>query len=386
MIRSSRPPIRALAVALAAFVMLGLVDGALGVAWPSMRQALDRDLADLGLLLACGSLGYLGASVGYGRLHTRLGTGVLLGVGSGLLVVGVTGFAVAPTWVVVAGSAFLTGLGGGLVDTGMNAHAALSFDVGATNLLHACYGLGATLGPVLITVSLVMTGVWRGGYVVLALLQVASLAAVWSRRSRWAGTEPDASADQPIGNARLSTAFALLMFFLYTGVEVATGQWAFTLLTEGRGTGTAAAGTWVAIYWGGLTVGRFGFGIVGSRLAPGFILDVSMVVSLLGVTLLWLDPVGLGVVGLPLAGVGFAAVFPTLVSLTPDRIGRVASTRTMGYQLAAANIGAAGLPWILGLVADARGVTALGSGLFIAGALLATAHLISSRTAGSKPR
>ena len=386
MIRSSRPPVHTLVVALGAFVMLGLIDGALGVAWPSMRQALDRDLADLGLVLACGSLGYLSASIGYGRLHARLGTGVLLGVGSGLLVVGVTGFAVAPTWIVVTGAAFLTGLGGGLVDTGMNAHAALSFDVGGTNLLHACYGLGATLGPVLITVSLVMTGVWRGGYVALALLQVISLAAVWSRRRRWAGAEPDLSADRPIGRARLSTAFALLMFFLYTGVEVATGQWAFTLLTEGRGMGTAAAGTWVAIYWGGLTVGRFGFGIVGSRVAPRFILDVSMVISMLGVTVLWLDPVGLGVVGLPLAGLGFAAVFPTLVSLTPDRIGRVASTTTMGYQLAAANIGAAGVPWILGLVADTRGVTALGPGLFIVGALLSAAHLVSARTARSKAR
>lgn len=146
---------RALIVALAAFVMLGLIDGALGVAWPSIRGTFGRGLSDLGLLLFFGSAGYVIASTGYGWLHEKLGTGVLLSGGSVVLVLGMAGVAAAPVWGVVAASAVLIGLGGGLVDTGMNAHAALAFDVGSINLLHACYGVGATLGPVAITISLV---------------------------------------------------------------------------------------------------------------------------------------------------------------------------------------------------------------------------------------
>lgn len=380
-VRSSRPPLRALAVALGAFVMLGLIDGAVGVAWPSVRQAFGRNLSDLGQLLAFGSLGYLVASTSYGRLHARLGTGTLLIAGSFLLTVGVVGIALAPAWIAVATAAVLIGLGGGLVDTGMNAHAALFFDVGSINLLHASYGMGATLGPIFITVSLLSTDLWRGGYLALAALQLLSLVAIWARKGHWAAAEPDRSTEVPVSGRRLRTLSLLTMFFLYTGVEVATGQWAFTLLSEGRGMSTAAAGTWVAVYWGGLTAGRFGFGIVGHRLAPKLILDGSVIVALLGIAVLWVDPFGVGVVGLPLAGLGFAAVFPTLVSVTPARIGRIASTRTMGYQLAAANIGAAGVPWILGVVASARGLVTLGPGLFVTGLLLALVYLIS----GSRP-
>lgn len=171
----------------------------------------------------------------------------------------------------------------------------------------------------------------------------------------------------------------LILFFLYTGVEVGTGQWAFTLLTESRGLGTTAAGTWVAIYWGGLTLGRFGFGVVGERLAPSRILGGSMLVSLLGLGLLWSDPIGIGAVGLPIAGLGFAAVFPTLVSLTPARIGRLRSTRSMGSQLAAANLGAAGVPWLLGLVAEDHGLESLGAGLFATAVLLTVVNLASDR-------
>lgn len=144
--------------------------------------------------------------------------------------------------------------------------------------------------------------------------------------------------------------------------------------------GSAAAGVWVAVYWGGLTIGRFGFGIVGDRLAPRSILDGSMLVSLLGVGVLWLDPLGLGVVGLPVAGLGLAAVFPTLVSLTPARIGRLRSTRSMGYQLAAANAGAASIPWILGIVAEANGLVSLGPALFVSASLLAVVHAATGRS------
>lgn len=366
--------------------MLGLVDGGLGVAWPSMREAFGRVLSDLGVLLAFGSTGYLTASIGYGWLHSRLGTGVLLGFGSGLLAVGVAGIAVAPFWLAVPAAAVLIGLGGGLVDTGMNAHAALSFDVGSINLLHACYGVGATLGPVVITVSLVSSGAWRAGYAALAAAQVVSAVTVWMRRARWAGSEPNPRGELVIGGTGTRLWLLLILFFLYTGVEVATGQWAFTLLSEGRGMGTAVAGTWVAVYWGGLTVGRLGFGIAGDRLSPAVILNASMLISVIGIAVLWLDPRGLGPIGLPIAGLGFAAVFPIFVSLTPARIGRTASTRTMGYQLAAANVGAAAVPWGLGLVAEARGLTALAPGLFVTAALLALAHLASFAKAGSAPR
>lgn len=365
--------------------MLGLVDGALGVAWPSLRDAFDRSVSDLGLLLAFGSIGYLSASVGYGWLHSRFGTGLLLGSGATLLAVGLVGFAAAAAWPVLALSTVLLGLGGGLVDTGMNAHAALAFDVGSINLLHACYGVGATLGPVVVTISLVSSGVWRDGYAALAVLQVVAVVAVWGFRHRWAGAEPGVSADDGPAGRRSQMWLLLVLFFLYTGVEVGTGQWAFTLLTEGRGVDTLVAGTWVAVYWGGLTAGRFTFGWVGDRISPSAILNGSLLVSLLGLGLLWLAPGGLGLVGLPIAGLGFAAVFPTLVSITPARIGRFRSTRSMGFQLAAANIGAAALPWVLGLVAATKGVETLAPGLFAAGVLLSVVFVVSEWSAGSRP-
>lgn len=369
--------------ALAAFVMLGLADGSLGVAWPSMRSTFGRGVSELGALLAIGSVGYLTASTAYGRIHARLGTGAALGSGCTLMAVGMLGIAGAPVWSVIAISAVMLGIGGGLVDSGMNAHAALEFDVRSINLLHASFGVGATLGPVLITISLTAGAMWKGGYAVMALGQAAVAVAVWRSRKRWASRPPKEGDDELVTIRRARVVLMLSLFLVYTGAEVGVGQWAYTLLNEGRSMSTAVAGGWVAAYWAGLTVGRFLVSAVGNRVSPSHTLNASVVTALIGVGFLWWDPAGAGFVGLPVTGIGFAAIFPTLVSLTPLRIGRDRSTRMVGYQLAAANLGVASIPWALGLLAEAQGLNVLGPGLFGITAMFTLLHLWADRASGT---
>lgn len=379
---STKRVLRGLALSFWVFVMLGMVDGALGVAWPSISTAFGRGISDLGYLLVAAGIGYLTASTFYGALHDRLGTGVLLGIGAAVLTVGLAGMTFAPVWPLVVVSPLVIGLGGGLVDTGMNAHAALAFDNRSMNLLHACFGVGATLGPLVLTVSLMSTGDWRAGYGFLLIAQGATGVAIWLRRRRWEAEEAGSGPNEgDVGRRRRRSVMLIVLFLLYTGVEFGAGQWAFTLLTEGRGLGTANAGVWVAAFWGGLTVGRLGVGLVGARWKLATILHVAIVIVLGGLAILWLDPGGMGALGLPITGLGLAPIFPTLVSLTPQRIGRDRSTHSIGYQLAAATIGASLIPWVIGLVAAANGLQTIAISLFAIAVLLAAAILISEREA-----
>ncbi|MGF1617689.1 MAG: sugar MFS transporter [Acidimicrobiia bacterium] len=179
---------------------------------------------------------------------------------------------------------------------------------------------------------------------------------------------------------RARVVLLLSLFFVYTGAEIGVGYWAYTLLSEGRGMPTAIAGGWVAAYWGGLTAGRFLVGAVGKRVSASNTLNASVVMAFIGVGVLWWDPAGAGFVGLPIAGIGFAAIVPTLVSLTPLRIGRDRSTRMVGYQLAAAGLGFATLPWAIGLLAGAYGLKTLGPGLFGITAIFTLLHLWANRS------
>lgn len=371
-----RTPFRVIALALSAFVVLGIADSGLGVAWPSIREFTGRDLSDLGLLLAALSFGYLLASTSFGRLDRALSLGRLLVIGALLLAVSAVGLTVMSGWPMAFVAIGVMGMGAGLIDVGMNAHAALEFDRGSINHLHAAYGVGATTGPVLLATSLAVGLEWRGGYAAVALIQVALAYAIWKRRSTWSSAHRSDDPSREVGMVgRGTTAGMLMVFLVYTGVEVATGQWAFSLLTLGRGMGAASAGVWVALYWGGLTAGRITFGIAGERVTASRALTSSIGVALIGLGFLWWDPAGWGVLGLPVAGLGFAAVFPTMVALTPARIGRMRSTQMIGYQLAAANIGAASIPWALGILAGLVGLGWLPVGLLAVTAVLGVLHL-----------
>src|SRR5262245_42658285 len=140
-----------LGIAFVAFVSLGLPDGVLGVAWPSMRRSFDLPLSALGALLAAAMAGYLASSFGSGVVVARLGVGSLLAWSSATMVASSLAYAMAPAWSVVVAGGVLAGLGAGAIDAGINAYAAARFPPRLVNWLHACYGVGAMLGPLVMT-------------------------------------------------------------------------------------------------------------------------------------------------------------------------------------------------------------------------------------------
>src|SRR5207253_11444498 len=84
-----------------------------------------------------------------------------------LIVAGLAGYAAAPEWGVMVGCAVLAGLGAGAIDAGINAYAAAHFSPRLVNWVHACYGVGATTGPLTMTAALAAGHSWRWGYALL---------------------------------------------------------------------------------------------------------------------------------------------------------------------------------------------------------------------------
>jgi fucose permease len=111
-------------IALVAFLSLGLPDGVLGVAWPSLRRSFALSMSQLGVLLWAGALGYLASSVASGAVVARLGLGRTLVASSAATAASALGYAVAPSWAVIVASAGVAGIGAGAIDAGVNAFAA----------------------------------------------------------------------------------------------------------------------------------------------------------------------------------------------------------------------------------------------------------------------
>jgi fucose permease len=352
------------AVFAVAFVVLGLPDFGHGVAWPDMRSDLHRPLADLGTLLSVAAAGYLVVAMSTGRLAKRWGVEGLVLRSTLSSAAGLLAIAIAPAWPLVLAGSLLTGAGAGGMDTGFNAAVALRADGRLMGLLHAGYGVGAAIGPVVMGASLASGGGWRPGYVVFA---AASLLLVIPVAAKSMG---EASPQEAMGSPR-GLFLPCLAFFVYVSLEVTVGQWAFTSLTQHRGLGEFAASAWVALYWIALTAGRLWLALAGHRVPVRRLLGLAVAGAAIAAVILWVGG-PIAPAGLLVGGFALSVVFPLLMLLTPQRVGAERAAAAVGWQTAAASIGAAGGPAVAGVVLDSVGIEAYGPiALAMAGSLAA---------------
>ena len=377
-----------IALAFLAFISLGLPDAVLGIAWPSIRGTFALSITHLPWLIAFSMAGYLTSTAAAGTMVRLLGVGPLLVVSSALVVVTLVGFAVSPWWWPLLLCGTVGGLGSGAIDAGLNAYAAERFSPRVVSWLHASYGIGATLGPVLMTSVLTANQPWRLGYAALAGVLLLICMLFFATHASWDGRgEVSAEAHVPAAGAietlaRPRTQLNILLFFLYTGTEVAAVTWLFSLLTESRQISTPLAGACVSLFWAALTGGRILFGFVAHRLPSRSILRFGLLLAPVGALLLSLRH-GPALAMFAAAALGFALapIYPMLISDTPDRVGRRYAAQAIGFQVAAAYLGAAALPASVALLAKRYQLEVLGPFLLGCTVALLALHELSLRVA-----
>jgi sugar phosphate permease len=90
-----RPRLALICLAYIGFISLGLPDGILGVAWPSIRTSFSLSLDALGSLLVASTAGYTLSSFNSGRILARISVGVLLTLSAGATAISLVGYAIA---------------------------------------------------------------------------------------------------------------------------------------------------------------------------------------------------------------------------------------------------------------------------------------------------
>ncbi|MDQ6673561.1 MAG: MFS transporter [Chloroflexota bacterium] len=372
------------------FIGLGVRSGLLGVAWPSIRADFDVPLDALGALLGPFSVGYLLGSFVSGRALVRWDLGVLLAASFAGMAIYLIGSALAPGWWLLLALGLPGGLGTGLVDAGMNTYVANRHGPREMNWLHASWGVGVTLSPLMMTAALTSGLGWRWGYAVSGWLLLALGIGYFATRRSWPSRaavtqqQVDGGAGHTATMAqtlRLPVAWlSVLLFIVYTGVELGIGQWAFPLLVEARGLSTVEAGAAVSAYWAGLTLGRVFFGVVVAAIGVERLLRLCMLSVLLGLGILWIPTApGVALAALAVLGLVQAPVFPALVTLTPDHFGSAHTANAVGFQVAASVVGGAGLPALIGWLAGAFGLQVIVPTLLTAAGLQIACYAAWSR-------
>jgi fucose permease len=355
-------------------VSLGLPEGSLGVAWPSIREAFGLPLDALGLLLATFACGYFISSAVSGRVLSRLGIGPALSGSCALTGISLLGYSLAPGWLSMVALGGLLGLGAGIIDGGLNTYAAVQHGSRVLNWMHAAFGLGAAVGPLLMTAAISSGLGWQIGYAVVGVAQLGLSVGYAVTRDRFSSTQRHTEAARPIGSpaapALLRNPLMWLsaaLFFTYVGFEAAAGQWTFSLFTLGRGAPPTIAGVLISAYWASLTVGRIVFGVLVTRVSSSALLRGCMLGCLVAAGLIWANVPVLSWIAVAVLGLLLAPIFPVLIAETPMRLGLSKTGDAIGLQVAAAVLGGAAIPAGVGVLAARVGLEVVGGCLVAAG-------------------
>lgn len=344
------------------FISLGLPDGTLGVAWPQMHQSLRLPIGLAGTLLLVITLLATVSGFSSGRVIARFRTGpVVLAscvlTGSALLVIS---YAHGLPWLMLA--ALPLGLGAGAVDAGLNGYVARHYSGRHMSWLHACWGIGATCGPLIMSAALTHPSGWRDGYLTLGAIQLTLAALFLVTLRLWTVVPERSHAEAAVHtNGRPPTMLAnsfpgwlsAAIFATYVGVETTAGLWASSILVVSRGVSLETAGLCGAAYYGSITAGRILTGFIVDRFGNRRLVNLGATVAFLGAVLFCFAPnTPIAALALILLGLGFAPVYPGLMHEVPRRFAPESVQVVIGRQSGASYLGAAFLPAAAGSLAQ----------------------------------
>jgi FHS family Na+ dependent glucose MFS transporter 1 len=349
-----------LAVTCGTFFALGIITAALGPVLPELAENAQTSLANIGAVFTAMFLGALISQLATGPLSDKIGQRQVLAAGTFLAAIGVVGYTLSHSLAVILAFSFLSGLGHGAVDLGGNVLISRVFNqknVSALNLLNFFFGVGAFIGPALVSLSLSTTGKGMLILWIAAGLFILLTPVVLALKNLPEGAATDS---QPVPAAsvyRSSMVWVLgSLLLVYVGIETGLGGWITTYMNRTTSLSINSSALVSSGFWMALTFGRLSSALIGSRIKPEKILFGCFSLALTGGFIFSLstgNPI-LTILAVLVIGFSFGAVYPTVMAVittahheAPGKAASIASA--MG------SIGGMILPWMQGIILDNTG-------------------------------
>lgn len=348
-----------LALIYIAFISLGLPDSLLGSGWPVMHTQLGVPVSYMGIISMVISGGTIVSSLLSDRLTRRLGTGTVT-VGSVFLtVIALFGFSFSESFRMLIIFAVPYGLGAGAIDAALNNYIALHYKAKHMSWLHCFWGVGTIVSPFIMSYALA-NGTWCGGYRIvgfiqlgIALLLLATLP-VW--RINKSSVETTGKSLGLVGALKIKgVAYLLLGFFAYCAAEATAMQWASTYFVEVKGISADRAAGFAALFYIGITAGRFLSGFVTDKLGDRNMIRLGTGILICGIAALFIPTQSYTVAFAAFLAIGFgcAPIYPCIIHSTPTNFGAENSGAIIGIQMASAYVGSTFIPPLFGLLGNA---------------------------------
>lgn len=347
-----------LSVIYLAFIGLGLPDSLLGSAWPTIRVEFEVPLSYMGMVSMIISGGTIFSGLMSERITKKFGTRAVTTVSTLLTAVALFGFSTTTDFYQMCLWAIPYGLGAGAIDAALNNYVALHYSSRHMSWLHCFWGVGTIISPYIMSYALTRT-VWTNGYRMVSYLQFSIVVVLLLTFPLWKINKGNKEIEENTEVLGLKGAlkikgvpYLLTGFFAYCAAEATTMLWASSYLEGTRGVSKDKAAALGALFFIGITVGRFLAGFITDKLGDNRSIRIGTVIALFGVICTAIPIEIVTMMGFIIIGLGCAPVYPCIIHSTPTNFGAENSQGIIGIQMASAYVGSTFMPPFFGLIAN----------------------------------
>ncbi len=354
------------------FIVAGLSDQTIGSLLPSFQSHYKISDFEASLLFFIQSSGYL-ISAGFNDyLHRNYG---IFGVSLIGTIAETFYFLIAftkPSFHVLLFAYIFAGLGKGCVDACWNAYISkLNNNNEIMGILHACYGLGSLMTPMIVTILLTNKLDWSWTFGILAAFSLFTIVLVLISFRNETGEKylEEVEAHQPnnqgLGEANVSIMkialshkviwFIALYLFLYCGTEVGIGGWAVSYMIRIKHGAENKMTIITTFFWSGITIGRLVLGFVTGKFSGNEhrIATIYAVISFFFFVLFSFVPGDSMIFSgatLMITGIFLGPLFPTAIIFARQLLPAHLYLAGVGFAAAFGGGGAAVCPAIIGFI------------------------------------
>ena len=349
------------------FISLGLPDSFIGSCWPTISEyfKISRDFQGIFSLIV--SFFTIASSFLTIKLTKYLKNYGVIAISIGLTITGLIIIGFSDNYYLLLLAAIPLGFGGGAIDSILNSYVSLHYKAIHLNFLHAFWGIGAFISPLIIGSFIVDPRGFKDAAFVLSIIQTTILIITLSTLVLWVKVDKIYNIDsRNVTNSENSqenigffntfklrgVIFACITFFSYIAIESLAYSWFTSLCVFGMNIDNDIASKYLSLFYIAISLGRVISGLLSIKIKDKNLIRIGEGILLIGIILLTFKfnfvfmPIALFIIGL-----GCGPIYPSIVHSTVDKFTSKYSSAVMSIQIGfayMANISVAPLFGILG--------------------------------------
>lgn len=311
------------------YVLYGLSGNLLNSVWPTVAEDIGTAVAVLGIVSTlCNVTSGVTSAFVY-KIRRKFGTNITVSIGLAFMALCLISFFFAKNIYVVGLGFILLGIGNAIVDVGANSYIIKAYDAKKVSLLHACWGIGSSIGPMIMALSITILGNYRLGFAIGAVIIIAVFTLMRFMKRKWeankAGVAKEivelhsVSEEEKASNKKFTdiikidlALIVMICFFFGNALNGLMNTWIATIFVEQRHITVIEGANLATIFFASLTITRVVLGFIASNFKTKNVIFFGIIVAIIGVGIMFIKSTNIHFLYLNAAvlGIGIAPIIP----------------------------------------------------------------------------